>query len=143
MKFTKALFLSLFVVLLFSCSEEKSPSQVYVEYNSKVIAGISYVDEKEYYSKRKKREVESQMPKYMKSMNKSREEVIKVYQGFSQGLAICKEILLVSEVIKNDKASLEFSQKDICGNETTTTGTQSIKMVKEGGWKIDDVLLSI
>jgi len=83
------------------------------------------------------------MPQYMKQMNKSRDEVIVVYLEFSKGLAKCKEILPVSEVIETEKASLEFSQKDICGNESTSTEKQIVKMVKEGGWKIDDVVISL
>ena len=83
------------------------------------------------------------MPQYIKQMNKSRDEVIAVYLEFSKGLAKCKEILLVSEVIQTDKALLEFSQKDICGNESTSKEKQVVKMVKEGGWKIDDIVISL
>jgi len=139
----KSLSLGLFLSLLFSCSAEKSPNQVYIEYNSKVIAGISFDDEKGYFSRRKQQEVESKMPQYIKQMNKSRDEVIAVYLEFSKGLAKCKEILLVSEVIQTDKALLEFSQKDICGNESTSKEKQVVKMVKEGGWKIDDIVISL
>jgi hypothetical protein len=139
----KSLSLTLLVTLLFGCSMEKSPSQVYIEYNSKVIAGISYEDDKAYFSERKRREVESKMPQYIKQMNKSGDEVIALYLEFSRGLAKCKEISLVSEVIESDMASLEFSQKDICGNESTSTEKQKIKMIKEGGWKIDDVVISL
>ena len=140
---TKSLSSVLLASLLFSCSVEKSPSQVYIEYNSRVIAGLSFDDEKVYFSKRKQQEVESKMPQYMQQMTKSRNEVIAVYLEFSKSLAKCKEISLVSEVIETKKASLEFSQKDICGNESTSTEKQVVKMVKEGGWKIDDVVISL
>ena len=143
MTITKSLSSVLLASLLFSCSLEKSPSQVYIEYNSRVIAGLSFDDEKVYFSKRKQQEVESKMPQYMKQMTKSRNEVIAVYLEFSKSLAKCKEISLVSEVIETKKASLEFSQKDICGNESTSTEKQVVKMVKEGGWKIDDVVISL
>ena len=143
MTIIKSLSLALFVSLLFGCSTEKSPSLVYIEYNSRVIAGISFGDEKKYFSKRKQQEVESKMPQYMKQMNKSRDEVIAIYLEFSKGLAKCKEISLVSEIIETNKASLEFSQKDICGNESTSTAKQLVKMVKESGWKIDNVVISI
>ncbi|MBV1909791.1 MAG: hypothetical protein KUG78_10755 [Kangiellaceae bacterium] len=143
MTITKSLSSVLLASLLFSCSVEKSPSQVYIEYNSRVIAGLSFDDEKVYFSKRKQQKVESKMPQYMKQMTKSRNEVIAVYLEFSKSLAKCKEISLVSEVIETKKASLEFSQKDICGNESTSTEKQVVKMVKEGGWKIDDVVISL
>ena len=143
MTIIKSLSSALLATLLFGCSVEKSPSQIYIEYNSRVIAGISYDDENVYFSKRKQLEVESKMPLYMKQMNKSRDEVIAVYLEFSKGLAKCKEISLLSEAIATETASLEFSQRDVCGNESTSTEKQVIKMVKEGGWKIDDVVISL
>ena len=143
MTITKSLSSALLTSLLFGCSVEQSPSQVYIEYNSRVIAGINYDDEKFYFSKRKRQEVESKMPQYMKQMNKSRDEVIAVYLEFSKGLAKCKEISLLSEAIATETASLEFSQRDVCGNESISTEKQVVKMVKEGGWKIDDVVISL
>ena len=143
MTITKSLSSALLASLLFGCSVEESPSQVYIEYNSRVIAGINYDDEKFYFSKRKRQEVESKIPQYMKQMNKSRDEVIAVYLEFSKGLAKCKEISLLSEAIATETASLEFSQRDVCGNESISTEKQVVKMVKEGGWKIDDVVISL
>ena len=83
------------------------------------------------------------MPQYMESMNKTRVEVIKVYLEFSRALAKCKEITLVKEELAGNKATLEYSQKDICGNESTSQGKQTIQMINENGWKIDDVVVSI
>ena len=135
--------LSVILILLIGCSSEKSPSQVYNEYNSKVIEGISFDNDKAYYSKRKQDEVESKFPQYMKKMEKSREEVIEFYLSFSREVAKCKELILVKEVMNGDLAILEYSQKDICGNESTTQGKQMIRMVNEDGWKIDDVEISL
>ncbi|PCJ36248.1 MAG: hypothetical protein COA75_08450 [Cellvibrionales bacterium] len=143
MTISKSLSSALLTFLLFGCSVEQSPSQVYVEYNSRVMAGMSFDDEKLYFSKKKQQEVESKMPQYMKQMNKSRDEVITVYLEFTKGLARCKEISLLSETIATETASLEFSQRDVCGNESTSTEKQVVKMVKEGGWKIDDVVISL
>jgi len=140
---TKSLSSALLTSLLFGCSVEQSPSQVYIEYNTRVMAGINFDDEKVYFSKRKQQEVESKMPQYMKQMNKSRDEVIAIYLAFSKGLAKCKEISLISESIATETASLEFSQRDVCGNESTSIEKQVVKMVKEGGWKIDDVVISL
>ena len=79
----------------------------------------------------------------MKSMNKTRAEVIEGYLYFSQGLAKCKEITLVKETVTDNIATLEYSQKDICGNESASKEKQSIRMINEGGWKIDEVVVSI
>ena len=143
MKISKLLSLSLILFLLSACSSEKSPSEIYEEYNSKVIQGINFDDDKTYYTKRKREEVESKIPQYMETMNKPREEVIQFYLEFSRELAKCKDIVLAKEIIDGNTAMLEYSQKDICGNEPTSQEKQSIQMINEGGWKIDDIEISL
>jgi hypothetical protein len=143
MKIFKSLSSSLILFLLSACSAEKSPGQVYEEYNSRVIQGISFDDDKAYYTERKQEEVESKMPQYMETMKKSRDEVVKIYLEFSRELAKCKEIILVKEAVDRNTAVLEYSQKDICGNESTSQEKQSIRMIYEGGWKIDDIEISL
>jgi hypothetical protein len=143
MKIFKLLSLSLILFLLLACSAEKSPGQIYEEYNSRVIQGINYEDDKAYYTKRKQEEVESKIPQYMETMKKSRDEVVKVYLEFSRELAKCKEIILVKEAVDRNTAVLEYSQKDICGNESTSQEKQFIRMINEGGWKIDDIEISL
>jgi hypothetical protein len=140
---TRTFLFSLSVLVLSACTPDKSPGQIYEEYNSKVIQGIDFNDEKAYFTKRKQEEVEAKMPQYMESMNKTRAEVIKVYLEVSRGLAKCKEIALVKEEINGNTAMLEYSQKDMCGNESTSQERQSIRMINENGWKIDDVVVSI
>ena len=143
MKTVRTFLFSLSLLVLSACTPDKPPSQIYEEYNSRVIQGIDFDDEKAYFTKRKQEEVEAKMPQYMESMNKTRVEVIKVYLDFSRGLAKCKEIDLVKEEITGNTATLEYSQKDICGNESTSQEKQSIRMINENGWKIDDVVVSI
>jgi hypothetical protein len=143
MKIFKSLSSSLILFLLSAFSAEKTPGQVYEEYNSRVIQGISFDDDKAYYTERKQEEVESKMPQYMETMKKSRDEVVKIYLEFSRELAKCKEIALVKEVVDRNTAVLEYSQKDICGNESTSQEKQSIRMINEGGWKIDDIEISL
>ncbi len=139
----RILWLSIVAAVLIGCSEGKSPSQVYDEYNSRVINGISYADDKAYYSTRKQEEIASSFPRYMQQMDKTRDEVIAFYLTFAQEVAKCKRISLVHEVITGDVADLEYSQKDICGNESTTQEKQKIRMIKEDGWKIDDIEISL
>ncbi len=76
-------------------------------------------------------------------MEKSREEVIEFYTNFSREHAKCKELILTSEVINGDLAKLEYSQKDICGNETSSHEKQLIRMINESGWKIDEIEISL
>jgi len=79
----------------------------------------------------------------MKQMGKSRDEVIVVYLEVSRKVAKCKEITLANEVIEVNTAFLEYSQKDICGNESTSQEKQLIRMIKEDDWKIDDIEISL
>ena len=139
----KFILLATVATVLMGCTSDKSPNQVYLEYNSKVIDGINYDEEKAYYSKRKLQEVESKFPQYMAQMKKSREEVIEFYLNFSKEVAKCKEIKLVSEIINGDTSLLEYSQRDICGNESNSAEKQVVRMVKENGWKLDSVEVSL
>jgi hypothetical protein len=125
------------------CESEPTPSEVYEEYNLKVSNGMTFDEEKAYYTERKKNEVESKIPQYMKKMNKSREEVIKFYTDFSQSVAKCKEITLIKESIDGVKAVLIYDQKDICGNDSGANEKQTVHMINDGKWKIDDVEISL
>lgn len=138
-KLVSALLLS----TLAACSTEPTPSQVYAEYTAKVIEGISYADDMRYYSQRKQQEVEARMPDYMKQMKKTREEAIQVYLDFSREVAKCKEITLQREAIEDNTAVLVYSQTDICGNASTGAEKQTVKMIREAGWKIDEVEISL
>ncbi len=138
------LFWLLLLTPLFVCaSDGKPPSQIYNEYNSKVIEGISFAEDKAYFSKRKQQEVENKMPQYMEQMNKTRDEVIEIYMDVSREVAKCKEITLAKEVIEGKTALLVYSQKDICGNEATSEEKQTVRMIQEDGWKIDDIEISL
>ena len=137
------IFLLVVFILNSGCSADKTPSQTYNEYNAKVISGLEFEDEKAYYTKRKVNEIEAKFPQYMKTMGKSREEVISFYSEFSREHAKCKELTLVRENINGNVATLEYSQKDICGNQSSTQEKQLIQMNKEGGWKIDDIEISL
>ena len=143
MRHVKFLLLISLTLLAMGCAREKSPSQVFSEYNAKVIEGIDYEADKAYYSKRKQADVESKLPQYMERMSKSREEAIRFYLDFSRSVAKCKEIHLVNEAIEGNTARLEYSQKDVCGNESTSPEKQTVKMIKEDGWKIDDIEISL
>lgn len=126
------------------CQKPESPSSVYERYNEKVIAGISsYEEDASYYSARKRREVESKIPVLAKKMNKTREEVIRFYLDFSRAAAKCKKIELAREVIEGNVAYLTYNQTDICGNSSPGRETQKVRLVNEGGWKIDEVEISL
>jgi hypothetical protein len=134
----KIIIISLFLTLI-GCGEKDSPADVYDEYNSKVINGLSFKDEKKYYSTSKLAEIEASFPRYMAQMEKSKEEVIKFYQDFSQSVAKCKSIKLLEELNSDDGVVLIYSQTDICGNKSGNSEKQTVKMIRENGWKITSV----
>jgi len=131
------------LILLGGCAAEKTPNQIYTEYSSRVIDGITFSGEKAYYTRRKQDEVESRFPQYMKKMGRTRAEVIDFYSQFSRELAKCKELSLIRETINGSTAELEYAQKDVCGNASNTPDKQVIRMIFEDGWKIDDVEISV
>jgi len=138
----KILVLSLSITLT-GCGETDSPSSVYEEYNSKVIDGISFEEEKKYYSTSKLAEVEASFPRYMAQMKKSKEEVIKFYLDFSQSVAKCKSIKLLKEQKSGESVVLIYSQTDTCGNDSNGNAKQTVKMVNESGWKIASVEIGL
>lgn len=131
------------VSILTGCGESDSPSSVYEAYNSKVIDGISFEEEKKYYSIKKLAEMEASFPRYMVQMKKNREDVIEFYQEFSQSVAKCKSIKLVDEKKSVEQVVLIYSQVDTCGNKSADKEKQVIRMVNESGWKIDNVEVSL
>jgi hypothetical protein len=131
------------MVLFIGCEEKQSPSEIYLEYNQKVIAGLTFENEKEYFSKNKILEVESSLPRYMKQMNKTEAEVLKFAQDFAQSVARCKEINLTESQEVPQGVKLVYSQKDICGNSPVEDGKQIVIMTNENGWKINSIEIHI
>jgi len=133
-----------FVISIAGCSSSKSPSKIYEEYTQQMKAGMTFEEEQTFYTKRKQEELEAQILRSMKQMNQSREEVIQLFQSFSQAAMECKEIALVEKKIEGGKAFLQYHQKDTCGNASgADIGKQTIRMINENGWKIDDIKIDL
>lgn len=131
-------------IFLTACQyNSSSPSEVYEKYNQHVINGMTFEEEKHYFTKQKQLEVERKIPLYMAQMNKSKEEVIAFYLRFTQNLAKCKHIKLTEQNTSGDEAVLIYQQTDTCGNQSTQTEKQTIKLKYENGWKIDDIVSSL
>ncbi|MFL0797217.1 MAG: hypothetical protein K6L73_06960 [Cellvibrionaceae bacterium] len=132
--------LSVFALLLTACSSKESPSQVYDRYTQQVISGIDYKTDLSFYTERKQREIDGQVPKYMQNMHMSRKAVEEMYVSEAKRLAKCKELTLLEEKQINPKvAFLLYAQKDTCGKKTIAQEKQKVRMFNEGGWKIDEV----
>lgn len=139
-------FAALLILSLGACASPRDPSDVYEEYNQRVIAGMSFEEEMDYFTSRKRQEVEQQLPEMMSRTGRTRAEVIDVYQDFSRQMAKCTEITLAEERIEEATAYLVYDQRDTCGSESGTNeagGKQSVRLVDEDGWKIDEVEISL
>lgn len=134
----RILFLLIFIMFSLSKANELA-SDVYKKYYSEIINGITFENEKKYYSNAKVQDIEKSFPRYMKQMKKTKAEVIEFYQKFSQEVAKCKKIKLVNERILSNFTILEYYQTDTCGNISNRIEKQIIRMVYENGWKIDSI----
>lgn len=132
------LFLIIFPV---SYAEAQTPSQVYEEYNSRVISGASFEEGILYFSKRKWAKVEDAIAEVMKQGEKSRSEVIEIATTASQRIEKCMSISLLEEKITDDRATVIYTQKDDCNKDPSLTVADKriIRMVNEDGWKIDEI----
>lgn len=142
LKVFKGLLVFLLMCSVAACGAPESPTDVYEAYNAKVVSGLDFNQEKEFFSTKKNAEIEQKIVQYMGQMNKGREEVIAFYMDFSRSVAKCKEIKLLDDRTEGNSAFLLYEQKDVCGNSGDNE-RQSIYMVNEGGWKIDSVEIDL
>jgi|GEM_PF-1175267 len=131
------------LLFLSGCGAAEDPNQIYLDYNNRVIQGLPFVEETIFFTERKLAEIKSSFPRYMVQMKKSEEEVIKFYSSFSQSVAKCKEITLADKIQTESSATLTYTQRDICGNGNGGMEKQVVSMIKENGWKIDSVEISL
>lgn len=119
------------------------PAEVYLRYNQAVIDGLSFQQEHTFFSVHKQELVENSLQAMMQQMQKDRDSVIAVYMAFAKSVAKCRQLNLLSEEIHGRFAIVIFSQKEICGSELTGDEKQIIHLIKEDGWKIDDIEIQI
>ena len=129
------------MLLLIACGEKKPPAEIYQEYNNRVISGLPFDEEIAYFSKRKALEIEEAIAKAMQQSNKTRPEIIAVFNSMAQKIEKCMSISLLEEMIDGNQATVTFSQKDTCNQDPDlkVAGKRIISMVDEDGWKIDEI----
>ncbi|WKE64260.1 hypothetical protein PVT67_11215 [Gallaecimonas kandeliae] len=141
MRYLALLFLALAAT---ACQQQESPDDFYRGYNQKVIAGMASLEEDAaYYSARKRQEMAAHLEAFMAQSHKTKAQAIAFYLDFSHAVAKCKKITLVSQQQDGDVANLTYNQQDVCGNPTAVPETQKVRLVREDGWKIDDISLSL
>lgn len=131
-------------ILFVGCKGNDGPSATYEAYYKKAAAGISaFEEDAQFYSARKRAEVEQKIPAMMQSMGKSREDVVALYLAMSKAVAQCKKITLDREEVSGTLATLTYRQEDTCGNKPSGPEFQKVRLLNENGWKIDHVEVAL
>lgn len=138
MKKMLILFLIIFPV---SYAEAQTPSQVYEEYNDRIIAGLSFEERLPYFSERRSAAMQNSLNETMKKYDMPRSEAIDALIKYPTGYVRCLSMSLVEEEITDNQATMTYANKDICDRDPALKIAQKrvITMVDEEGWKIDKI----
>lgn len=125
------------------CAAQPTPSQVYEAYHAHSAEGMTFDEDAAHYTVRKRAEVERRIPALMQRLGVSRDDALRRYLDLSQAVARCKRIELIEQRIDGATAHLRYRQADTCGNASAAQETQRVRMLDEGGWKIDEVEIDV
>lgn len=114
----------------------EKPHQVYNRYYALVIAGRTFDEDKSYYSKSRQQEVLAKASDRAKKSGTTIEKFMEFYLKFTQRIAECGELTLLSETINGKHAKLVYSRKETCESTPQKDGHELIEMIDEDGWKI-------
>ena len=117
----------------------QSPVDFYLYYHARSAAGMSFAEDVGFHSSRAIADVESKVESMMERSGKSRDELEAFYLELSQGMARCTALTLTDERIEGNTAYLEFDTENTCPSEQSDVSKHRIKLVKEDGWKLDEV----
>jgi hypothetical protein len=117
----------------------QSPVDFYLYYHARTAAGMSFEEDVSFHSSRAVADVESKVNSMMERTGKSRDELEALYLELSQGGAQCTELALKDERIEGDTAYLEFDTIDTCPSVPSDISIHRVKLVREDGWKLDEV----
>jgi hypothetical protein len=130
---------------IFSCaivqagSNSDSPISVYEDYYSKLKKGMSFNEEKAYFSSHKIGVFEQSLPIIMKELNKNRADAIAFYSYLAQSTAECNDMQLLDAKQIKESVKLVYSQINVCEKQQGIDNRLLVEMVKENGWKIHNI----
>jgi hypothetical protein len=117
----------------------KSPSEIYLEYQTRSAEGLTFDEDMSYWSSARVETVDEKIVALATRMEKSREEAVEFYLDLSKRTAACSEFELLEERVEDREAYLELLARDICQPDLVDPSTHKVKLVLERSWKIDDV----
>lgn len=117
----------------------QSPSEVYLEYQTRSAEGITLDEDMSYWSSAKVAALDDKITSLATRMGKSREEAIEFYLDFSRKTAACSAFEVLEERVEEKDAYLVLESQDVCQPDLVDPSTHKVKLVFEKGWKIDEV----
>lgn len=117
----------------------QSPSEVYLEYQTRSAEGITIDEDMSYWTSARVATLEDKIVSLAQRMEKSREEAIEFYLDFSRKTAACSAFEVLEERVEDTEAYLVLESRDVCQPDLVDPSTHKVKLVFEKGWKIDDV----
>ncbi len=133
--FTLKLSVAIAVVFIGACSTaDESPDEVFREYRRHVAAGLTFEEEMSFYSSRNRQQIESRIA--------AKEPTIMTlpeYLAWSSKMSRCTEIKITDESVSTDVASLTYDVTKICEDYSDDRVKLQVRLVREYGWKIDEM----
>jgi hypothetical protein len=117
----------------------QSPVDFYLYYHARSAAGMSFEEDVSFHSSRAIADVERKVESMMERSGKSRDELEALYLELFQGMAQCTALTLTDERIEGNMAYLEFDTENTCPSEQSDISKHRVRLVKEEGWKLDEV----
>ena len=137
--FSKVLIAGAVAAIVGCGSGGKTAQETYEEYDSKVKAGMTFKEERSYYTAEKLATVDKRLKARAEKTGKSVDELVATLQKFSRSMAKCSELMLVKKIDDTKKLTLVYNLKDVCNPGQEGQNSQTVTMVKEDGWKISEV----
>ena len=111
---------------------DESPDEAFRDYRRQVAAGLTIEEEMSFFSSRNRQETESSIaakdPLFAPEWNEMHINIAK-----------CTEIQLTSESVSADVALLTYDAVNICDDYADDLLKLRVRLVKENGWKLDEM----
>lgn len=138
-KICSLLFLMLISMFVACGQAELAPSEVYLNYHARSAQGLSFEEESSFFSARQVASIDEKIASMEEQTGRSRDELTELYLDMSRDSAKCSSLSLVKERIEGDAAFLVFDATNSCPDESISDARHEVKLVREDGWKLDEV----
>jgi UDP-3-O-[3-hydroxymyristoyl] glucosamine N-acyltransferase len=137
-------YLSMALVSIFLLSGCSQPTDViddtasadafYQSYLAHVRKGITFEQDKKYWTQAQLAEASSMITSFMEASGKTKSEVVDIYLDTSLKMAECLRLTLEEEQVVGPQTTLIYQATDSCSNNQTIS--QKVVIMQEDGWKL-------